>query len=126
ARAGVLAAAGELRRAAPATGIIILTTFGEDEYIAHALSGGAGGFLLKSGDPRELIAGVRAVAGGAAYLSPKVAHRVIAQVGGGLAGGARALSASAVHPEVERRRAQPPVQHQPQRHQLLHRPRRRQ
>ncbi|NKZ08708.1 response regulator [Actinomadura latina] len=85
-----LAAAAELHRAAPATGIIMLTTFGEDDYIARALSGGASGFLLKSGDPRELIAGVRAVAGGAAYLSPQAAHRVITQIGGGLAGGARA------------------------------------
>jgi DNA-binding NarL/FixJ family response regulator len=87
-----LAAATELRRAAPGTGVIMLTTFGEDEYIARALSGGASGFLLKSGDPLELIAGVRAVAGGAAYLSPQVAHRVITELGGGgrLAGGARA------------------------------------
>lgn len=86
-----LAAAAELRRVAPATGVVMLTTFGEDEYIARALSGGANGFLLKSGDPRELIAGVRAVAGGAAYLSPKVAHRVITELGGWrMPGGARA------------------------------------
>ncbi|WP_067464857.1 response regulator [Actinomadura macra] len=86
-----LAAAAELRRVAPATGVIMLTTFGEDEYIAQALSGGASGFLLKSGDPRELIAGVRAVADGAAYLSPKVAHRVITDLSGGrMSSGARA------------------------------------
>ncbi|GAA4562256.1 response regulator [Planotetraspora kaengkrachanensis] len=75
-----LAAAAEIRRAAPDTGVVMLTTFGEDEYIARALGEGAGGFLLKSGDPRELIAGVRAVAGGAAYLSPEVAHRVITRL----------------------------------------------
>lgn len=86
-----LAAAAELARAAPGTAVAILTTFGEDEYIARALSGGASGFLLKSGDPHELIAGVRAVAGGAAYLSPKVAHRVITELRGGrLAHGAHA------------------------------------
>ncbi|TYC16615.1 response regulator [Actinomadura syzygii] len=86
-----LAAAAELRRTAPATGVIMLTTFGEDDYIAQALAGGASGFLLKSGDPRELITGVRAVADGAAYLSPKVAHRVITELGGDrLTGGARA------------------------------------
>lgn len=78
-----LAAAAELRRTAPETGVIMLTTFGEDEYIARALSGGASGFLLKSGDPHELLAGVHAVAGGAAYLSPKVAHRVITELSGG-------------------------------------------
>lgn len=78
-----LAAAAEIRRAAPATAVVMLTTFGEDDYIAKALEGGASGFLLKSGDPRELIAGVHAVAGGAAYLSPRVARSVITQLGGG-------------------------------------------
>ncbi len=39
--------------------------------MARALAGGATGFLLKSGDPYELIAGVRAVAAGAAFLSPE-------------------------------------------------------
>ncbi|YCK33935.1 response regulator [Actinomadura sp. ATCC 39365] len=78
-----LAAAAELRRVAPATAVVMLTTFGEDDYIARALEVGAAGFLLKSGDPRELIAGIHAVADGAAYLSPKVAQRVIAQLAGG-------------------------------------------
>ncbi|GAA3956224.1 response regulator transcription factor [Actinomadura viridis] len=78
-----LATAAELARALPTTSVIMLTTFGEDDYIARALAGGASGFLLKSGDPHELLAGVHAVAGGAAYLSPKVAHRVITELGGG-------------------------------------------
>ncbi|SFB61630.1 two component transcriptional regulator, LuxR family [Amycolatopsis marina] len=78
-----LAAASEIRRVRPETAMIMLTTFGEDDYIARALGDGAGGFLLKSGDPRELLAAVRAVADGAAYLSPKVAHRVIAHMSGG-------------------------------------------
>ncbi|MFD0690239.1 response regulator [Actinomadura fibrosa] len=91
-----LAAAAELGRAAPGTGVVMLTTFGEDEYIARALSDGASGFLLKSGDPRELIAGVRAVAEGAAYLSPKVAHRVITELSGGrMSDGARARARTA-------------------------------
>ncbi|MFF4162281.1 response regulator [Streptomyces sp. NPDC001741] len=73
-------AAAEIRDVAPATGVVMLTTFGEDDYILRALGGGAAGFLIKSGDPEELIAGVRAVAEGAAYLSPKVAARVVAHL----------------------------------------------
>lgn len=73
-------AAAEIRRTAPATRVVMLTTFGEDDYILQALGGGAAGFLTKSGDPEELIAGIRAVAGGAAYLSPKVAARVVAHL----------------------------------------------
>lgn len=76
-----LAAAAEIRRGAPGTAVVMLTTFGADEYIAAALGAGASGFLLKSGDPRELLAGVHVIADGASYLSPAVAHRVIAQLG---------------------------------------------
>ncbi|HEU5160346.1 MAG TPA: response regulator transcription factor [Streptosporangiaceae bacterium] len=78
-----LAATGEILRAVPGIAVLILTTFSEDTYIAQALGDGASGFLLKSGDPEELLTGVRAVAGGAAYLSPKVAKRVIDELGPG-------------------------------------------
>jgi DNA-binding NarL/FixJ family response regulator len=89
-----LAAAAEITRAAPATGVLMLTTFSADEHIAAALDGGARGFLLKTGDPRDLLAGIHAVADGAAYLAPTVAHRLIQQVSGDrLAAAARARAA---------------------------------
>ncbi|MBB5957461.1 DNA-binding NarL/FixJ family response regulator [Saccharothrix tamanrassetensis] len=75
-----LAAATAITGAVPSVAVAILTTFGDDEYLARALDGGARGFLLKSGDPRELVAGVHAVAGGGAYLAPKVAARVISRL----------------------------------------------
>ena len=78
-----LGAAAELRRAAPGVAVVMLTTFSEDEYITAALDSGASGFLLKSGDPYELMAAVRAAHAGAAFLSPRIAHRVIQQVSGG-------------------------------------------
>jgi DNA-binding NarL/FixJ family response regulator len=81
-----LQAAEELRRVLPETAVMMLTTFSEDEYIASALGSGAAGFVLKSGDPRELIAGVQAVAEGGAYLSPTVARRVITHLGTGQLG----------------------------------------
>lgn len=73
-------AAAEIHNTVPATSVIMLTTFGEDDNILQALGGGAAGFLIKSGEPEELITGIRAVAEGAAYLSPKVAARVIAHL----------------------------------------------
>ncbi|WP_436777877.1 response regulator [Yinghuangia sp. YIM S09857] len=76
-----LAATAEIRRLLPEVAVVILTTFGEDAYIAEAIDAGATGFLLKSGDPRELTAGIRAAAEGAAYLSPRVAKRVIDTMG---------------------------------------------
>ncbi|GAB2509409.1 response regulator transcription factor [Nocardiopsis aegyptia] len=98
-----LAAAAEIRRVAPGTAVVMLTTFGEDEYVSQALGDGASGFLLKAGDPRELITGVHAVADGGAYLSPKVARQVIAQFGGGRAA-RRSAAAARVAELTERER----------------------
>ncbi|MFF9350099.1 response regulator [Streptomyces sp. NPDC014734] len=78
-----IAAAARIHRELPGTAAVMLTTFGEDDFIADALRAGASGFLLKADDPRELLGGVHAVASGGAYLSPKVAARVI----GGLRSG---------------------------------------
>ncbi|WP_323181826.1 response regulator transcription factor [Streptomyces sp. NBC_01408] len=72
-----LSAAAQMCRDMPEIGVIMLTTFGEDEFITRALQEGASGFLLKADDPRELLNGVQAVAAGGAYLSPNVAARII-------------------------------------------------
>jgi DNA-binding NarL/FixJ family response regulator len=77
-----LDAASALRRELPEVAVVMLTTFSESEYVARALDSGAAGFLLKSGDPYELMAAVRAASGGAAFLSPQIAHRVIQQAAG--------------------------------------------
>ncbi|PRY59686.1 response regulator [Glycomyces artemisiae] len=76
-----LSAATEIRSVAPGTAVVMLTTFDEDDYVMRALGDGASGFMLKAADPRELIFGIKAVADGAAYLSPRIAHRVIAKMG---------------------------------------------
>src|ERR1043166_3574634 len=52
--------------------ILILTTFGLDEYIYEALTAGASGFVLKDDPPEQLIAAVRTVAAGEALLSTTV------------------------------------------------------
>ncbi|MGW0431698.1 response regulator [Micromonospora sp. NPDC003197] len=98
-----LAAAEEIRREVPETAVVMLTTFGEEEYVVRALAAGTSGLLLKASDPRDLLTGVRAVAAGAAYLAPRVARRVLAEVGGGqLARGITARQRIAALTERER------------------------
>ncbi len=75
-----LDAVAEIHRVAAGTAVIMLTTFGDDANIARALDVGVTGFLLKTSDPRDLIAAVHAAADGAAFLSPTVASRVIAEL----------------------------------------------
>jgi DNA-binding NarL/FixJ family response regulator len=57
--------------------VLVLTTFGEDEYVYEALRAGASGFLLKDAPPEELVTAIRAVARGDALLGPAVTRRVI-------------------------------------------------
>ena len=59
--------------------VVVLTTFGLDEYVFEALSAGASGFVLKDGDPADLLRAVRVVAEGGSLLSPAVTRRVIEQ-----------------------------------------------
>lgn len=72
-----------------ATRVVVLTTFELDEYVFEALRGGASGFLIKDGEPQEMLAAVRVAAQGEALLSPSVTRRVVAaftERGGGALG----------------------------------------
>jgi DNA-binding NarL/FixJ family response regulator len=82
----------EATRKMPRQKVLILTTFGLDEYIIDALRAGASGFLLKDAPVEELLAAVSAVADGDAQLSPAVTRRLLDQV-------ARRLPAPVAHGE---------------------------
>jgi DNA-binding NarL/FixJ family response regulator len=74
-----LEAARRIIAADPHARVLILTTFGLDEYVYEALALGASGFVLKDDPPEQLIAAVRTIAGGDALLSPSITKRVIRQ-----------------------------------------------
>jgi len=57
--------------------VVMLTTFGFDEYVYEALRAGASGFLLKDAPRHDLIAAVRAAAAGDALLAPSVTRMLI-------------------------------------------------
>jgi DNA-binding NarL/FixJ family response regulator len=71
----------EATRQLPSHRVLILTTFGLDEYIIDALRAGASGFLLKDAPTKEVVAAVRAVAAGDAVLSPAITRQLLDQVG---------------------------------------------
>jgi len=71
----------EATRRLPRQRILILTTFGLDDYIIAALRAGASGFLLKDAPSAEVIEAVRAVAASDAVLSPTVTRQLLDQVG---------------------------------------------
>jgi DNA-binding NarL/FixJ family response regulator len=59
------------------TRVLVLTTFELDEYVFGALHAGASGFLLKGGEPADLLQAVRVVATGESLLAPSVTRRLI-------------------------------------------------
>lgn len=67
----------------PATKVIILTMFAEPEYLFYTLRGGASGYVLKNSTSEELIAAVRAVAGGGSYIHPKMTALLTKHLMGG-------------------------------------------
>jgi DNA-binding NarL/FixJ family response regulator len=72
-----IAATSQLHAAAECIRVLVLTTFGEDEVLWGAIEAGAAGFVLKDSSAEDLIAAVRAVAGGGAWFDPAVAPRVL-------------------------------------------------
>lgn len=70
----------EIKKHTPEIKVLVLTTFGEDEWVFDAVRSGADGYLLK-GTPREkLVAAIKGTAAGEAYIDPAVGGKLMAQV----------------------------------------------
>ncbi|MGH2840503.1 MAG: response regulator transcription factor [Solirubrobacteraceae bacterium] len=72
-----ITATERLRASDDPLNVLVLTTFGEDEVLWGAIEAGAAGFVLKDCSAEDLIAAVRAVAGGGAWFDPGVAPRLL-------------------------------------------------
>ena len=75
-----------LKKRAPDIGVVMLTTFDEEEQLVAAVRSGARGYLLKDVDRETLFRSVRAVARGEALLDSQALETVLAgeaDAGGG-------------------------------------------
>ena len=61
----------------PATKVILLTTFADDEYVFGALKNGASGYLLKGTGVTELAEAIRVAHCGGAMVNPNIASKMI-------------------------------------------------
>ena len=69
-----------LTQRVPETRILVFTAYAIEELVLDAIRAGAKGYLLKGATAEEIENAIRAVHGGASYLTPQVAAMVMAQV----------------------------------------------
>ena len=74
-----VAATRDIRAHHPATQVIVLTTFDDDEYVFEALRAGAVGYQLKDVASDRLAEAIRCAARGESFLQPSVAAKVVAE-----------------------------------------------
>ena len=64
----------------PEVKVLVLTTYGADEWVFDAIRSGASGYLLK-GTPREtLIAAVKGTVAGETYVDPAIAGKLFSRI----------------------------------------------
>lgn len=73
----------ELRRRLPASRVIVLTSFLDEDRLLPAMRAGAAGYLLKNVEPSELARAIRAADRGEAIIDPSAAARLIHAFAGG-------------------------------------------
>lgn len=61
-------------------GVLILTTFDDDEYIAQAIRNGANGYLLKNVSPSRIINGIKTVHEGSMLIHPDIARKLAGMI----------------------------------------------
>ena len=69
----------------PQIQVLVLTTFGDDEWVFDAIRSGAAGYLLKGTPRTELIAAVKGTASGETHVDPAVAGKLFSHVAQGTA-----------------------------------------
>ena len=62
----------------PEMRVVVFTSYAERDRVIDAIDAGATGYLLKDGEPEDLVRGIRAAARGDVPLSPKAARAVLA------------------------------------------------
>ena len=67
----------EIKQHIPNARILVITSFGDDEYVFPAIKAGALGYLLKDTSPDEILHAIREVYAGRSSLHPSIAKRVL-------------------------------------------------
>ena len=76
-RLGGLDALCEIRKRTPSVRVLILSIYDREEFFFRAIKAGGSGYILKEGDPEELLMAIRSANRGDIFLAPSVARSVL-------------------------------------------------
>ncbi len=105
-RASGVVATREITASLPATRVVVLSTYDDDELVFEAIRAGAQAYLLKDASEAEVLDTIRAVHRGESRLSPSIARKVMEQF--------RSLAARATPPSTDLSAGRHPDQPTPQ------------
>ena len=78
---GGLEATVEIRKRVPRTKVVVLSQYGDPEYVKRFLKAGISGYVLKKAAGAELVAAIRAVLRGGLVLDPDIARDALNEPG---------------------------------------------
>lgn len=72
-----LEATRQIMKEAPSVKVLVLSSYGDDEYVHQLAQAGAAGYLLKQTAAADLINGIREACKGNAFFSPVISKRLL-------------------------------------------------
>ena len=85
----------------PTVKVLVLTTYGTDDWVFDAIRAGASGYLLKDAPREQVLSAIRGTVAGKTYLDPSVAGKVIGEISNTKKKTATALTDKLTQREIE-------------------------
>ena len=69
----------QIKAKCPGVKVLVLTTYGSDDWVFDAISAGAAGYLLKDAPREEVLRAMRGTVAGKTYLDPAIAGKLLGE-----------------------------------------------
>jgi two-component system, NarL family, response regulator LiaR len=91
----------EIKAKCPGTKILVLTTYGTDDWVLDAIRAGASGYLLKDSPREGVLNAIRGTLEGKTYVDPSIAGKILSEVSSPKKKPANSLTDKLTEREVE-------------------------
>jgi DNA-binding NarL/FixJ family response regulator len=91
----------EITAKCPGAKVLVLTTYGTEEWVFDAILAGASGYLLKNASREEVLGAIRGTVEGKTYIDPSVAGKILGGISGARKKPATLITSKLTEREVE-------------------------